>query len=607
LPANRVSHQDESRSPHEPSAPATGGSDAPESLKLVHQGWHDLQLQRPLAAWSDWQRALRAEPDNGAALSALERLAAAPELPASARAVYRFQAPADADRRARWDARLRGQGQGLDDLKAAAEAFDDLTRDDPSDADAWYNLALCHAWGAANAQAVSCLDRVVSLLAADDPDRAAGAWTLAEVLRQGAGAESLADDCRYAWVVEFEEGRSAPEGLFDRWPNLVERPIPADPVTGVSTLGEGRAFEWLDRPVPEPGATLRPEDLPRVLATVVSTPRVLRLSSPDPTGFTALSDPSLDEVRGALESARREKTPLPIGMADAGLATFRLPAGLSDEARNELTRGAVEHYFEDLWVHQPRQSLGGRTPLEAAAAAQRGDAIARARLAAVVGYREQLGARTSRIAVYQGYPFDRLRRRLGLIEVGEGFGSVDAEDASCMSGPELDRLDPAALATPRLADAFTSSAYLGDDARTARFAAELVGRGSEALAGLNVSALFAVLVRESLRLGEPDVALDWLARGHSLVGDRQSRVFSVWSAEIHARTGEPDAALKVYQDLLAHPDATASEALDAAETLLDNGYPDHALPLLKEARDRARREGNEVVQQKSETLLGPAG
>src|SRR3954471_22951537 len=91
------------------------------SLALVQQGWSQLQLQRPLAAWAAWQRALRDEPDARAAVEALGRLEASTELPAAARRVYRFMTPSDPDRRGRWDLRFRGKDLGQ--LEDAAEVF----------------------------------------------------------------------------------------------------------------------------------------------------------------------------------------------------------------------------------------------------------------------------------------------------------------------------------------------------------------------------------------------------------------------------------------------------------------------------------------------------
>jgi len=575
-------------------------AEADTALHRVRAGWHHLQLQRPLAAWASWQRALRIDPDHEAARRAVDTLATAPELPAPARAVYRFRNPADPALRSRWDDRLRGRE--LSELDAAADAFAALTNDNPADADAWDNLALCRAWMGRNADAVACLDRVVSLRAAADPERAEAAWTLAEVLRQGAGAEPLADDFRYAWVLDRLDGPApAPaDALFARWPDLVPVPMPTDPITGERQLDAGQVYEWLDRSPDAAGPDVgRAQDLPRVLATVIRTPALVRISSPDPSGLAALE---ATEVGRALAGARREKTPLPIAWSDSALGTFRLPAGLDDAARASLSRSVVEHYFEDLWVHQPRQALGGLTPLESARVAGRGDVVARARLAAVVRYREHLGSRSTHAAVYQGYPFDRLRRRLGLVAAVESV-ALDADDVTCMSERELDALDAAALDDHRLAQSFLSAASLCDDARAARFAAALARRAPSARAGLDPAAVFAPLVRESLRLGDPDEALDWLKTALTGAGETPTRVFTVWSAEIQARSGRPDAALRAYLALLSRPGSDAALALDGAETLLDNGHPEQALPLLLEARTRARQAGDGETLRTAEALL----
>ena len=56
------------------------------ALAFVRQGWDHLKLQRPVAAWASWRRALRIDPDHEGATRALDILAAAGDLPLSARA-----------------------------------------------------------------------------------------------------------------------------------------------------------------------------------------------------------------------------------------------------------------------------------------------------------------------------------------------------------------------------------------------------------------------------------------------------------------------------------------------------------------------------------------
>ncbi len=569
-----------------------------QRLALIHQGWDHLQRQRPLAAWASWHRALRIKPDDPAALQALATLESAAELPAAARTVHRFQGPSDPDRRARWDARF--QGRDLTDLADAAETFAALVRDDPTDASAWFNHALCLAWQGENAGAVDSLDRVVRLEAGARFDLAVTAWTLAEVLRQGAGAEHLADDLRYAWVLE-RPGGDIPELPDDRsW--LLAVPTPDDPVAGLPGVAEAKIFEWLDRPLPDSAREVQSgSDLSRLLATVVRTPRTLRLSSPDPQTLDAIQDRLSDAIGVDPRAFRREAAPLPLPLLDAAVWTFRGPRGIDREVERSFTRAAVEHYYENLWIHQPRQGLGNRSPLDASRLARDGDAEARARLTAVVRFREQLGARPRTAELYQGYPFDRLRRRLGLEP--DDPAAIDAHDLTCAGEAELDRLDPTTLDDARLIEAYESSAALRDDTRAARFAAVLGRRNPPSLAGLALPPLFATLVREAMRSNRPDEALDWLDHARAFPESRERRRFETWTAEVQARTGRPDAAVKTYESLLAETPADAALALDAAETLLDNGYADHARPFLQHALDQARHVGNRPIEAKTRALL----
>ena len=124
-------------------------------------------------------------------------------------------------------------------------------------------------------------------------------------------------------------------------------------------------------------------------------------------------------------------------------------------------RESVESYYENQWIHRPRQGLDGLSPLAASQDARRGDAVARAKLEAVVQVREQLGSRSSAIAMYQGYPFDRLRRRLGLDPVHPD--TVDLQDLSCAGPAELQDQNPHDLDDVRLVEAFKSAAGLRDD------------------------------------------------------------------------------------------------------------------------------------------------
>lgn len=561
-------------------------------LPLIHQGWDHLQRQRPLAAWASWRRALRLEPEHKAATHALQVLANAADLPLAARLEYRFLAPVE-EKRTQWDARFRARDLG--DLEIAAEAFSELAEDDPSDAHARFNHALCLAWLGRNAESIEALDRAVRAMAASEPDAAVEAWTLAEVLRQGGGAEDLADDLNHVVTLTWTQGDD-PAGFLDGRPEVRAVDNPNDPLTGRPELSEVRLYEWLDREAVG--------DVRRLRANVVRLPGSLRLSGTDPVLLEEVVAEAERVAAGRIASIWRQATPLPLAFLDAAVWAIRMPTGLDDETRSQLNRSNVERFYEVAWIGRPRRGLEGRSPVEAGRLASEGDAVARVKLEAVVRLREQLGSRPTTAALYQGYPFDRLRRRLGLAPSDPE--AVDPLDAASMSGAELDKLDPEALDDYTLGEAYESAAALGVDARTARFASVLAARDPSSMARLDLRALFATLVRRELEEGSTEGAMARLDRAKevdlALTGGLDGRTFETWKAEVFVRTGNAPGAVRVYQDLIRNPPDPAL-ALDAAETLHDAGFEEEAKMMAREALDLAESADDGPAIEKAKAFL----
>ncbi len=576
---------------------STTSRDGP-STALIHDGWKHLQGQRPLAAWGSWQRALRADPDSAAAQKALAALESAPDLPLAARTPYRFREAVDSASRAAWNDRI--EDQSTHDLEATADIFGRIATADPSDSAAWYNRALSLAWMGKNLEAISCLDRVAGLDAERAFDLAVDAWTLADVLRQGGGAEPLADDLRFACTMSWRPSDTF--WLLDEFPEIRRVPTPRAPGATAADISEIEVFEWLDRPVASldchSSATGSP---PMVLASVYISGQTLRLSSPRVENLEQVEELLFKRLQNGAGSVRRDASPLPLPFLDADVWIFRVPPGLDPDLVDQLSRESVEQYFENHWIHRPRHGLDDRSPLGAALEASRGDAVARAKLTAVVRVREQLGNRPSALLLYQGYPFDRLRRRLGVELVYPN--AVDLQDLSCASGEELDRLDPAALDDTRLIEAFTSAAGLRDDARTSRLASELLKRQPAAMTPLDLTAIVSPLVRLAVSRGDYKAALTWLKEARSMSSGETASTLEVWRAEVFARAGRPDSAMVVYERLITPDAAGAALALDAGETMLGNGYPDQAKDLLLNAGDTARRSNRPWIEHRARQLL----
>lgn len=554
--------------------PSTIQNESEVVRALIHEGWNHLMSQRPLAAWGTWQRALRIDPDSAAARNALTTLESAPELPLSARKPQRFRQPRDPARRARWDALLRSAP--LEELDAAADAFAELIQEAPDDVEAWFNRGLCLAWRGLDPEAVAAFDRVVDLEADHNLDGAVEAWTLAEILRQGGGAETIADDLRYACGFAWDDDDASILQL--RFPEIRRIPAPHDPTNHQVKATDVEVLEWLDRPFPD----IDPEsaaatELPRVLATIYLTPGSLRLSSPRVDGLEEAEE-KLRLLIGPVAKAERTAAPLPLPFLDAAVWTVRFPEERDQADAERWSREVVEDYYENRWIHLPRQGLDGLSPLAAARSARVGDDAIRAKLSAVVRLREQLGSRPSSAILYQGYPFDRLRRRLGLDPVDPA--SVDPADASCASPWEIQGLAPVELEDQPLVDAFLSALGLLDDELIVPLARELMDRRPEAIRRVPATDLIAALVRLEMRRDRPDAALEWIEKVSPSATVPQRRTLGTWRAEILSRTDRPDEASKVYQGLLDESPDDAALALDAAETLLDNGHNEQARPFL---------------------------
>jgi tetratricopeptide (TPR) repeat protein len=102
-----------------------------------------------------------------------------------------------------------------------------------------------------------------------------------------------------------------------------------------------------------------------------------------------------------------------------------------------------------------------------------------------------------------------------------------------------------------------------------------------------------------------DAALRWVDQARLLAGPRAASILEVWRAEILARSGRPDEALSAYRALIRpdDPAAGAVRALDAAESLLDNGHIDQARSLLETALELARSANRRGIERRAKELL----
>ena len=588
------------------------------ALSLVHLGWDHLRTQRPLAAWASWRRALRVKPDDPAATQALEILEAATDLPTVLKAAHRYKPPRGEERRKRWGEVL--EADDSQDLARIATLFHALHARDGDDHEALYNEALSLAWAGDNALAQSRLADFASRVAPNDLEAAVESFVLAEFLAQGATTclEAAIDWNHTLIVVPRSDARDVVTRLKSvaTW---IPCRLASDADEEFSRALSTRAYEWLDRPMPAPGGDLQVEDLPRVLASVIATPTKLRFSSTDRWRLKRIEWTLAALLEGRRFSIERISSPLPIRLMDADAWTFRLPANLDDQSRNRLTREAVERYYEDHWVHRPRRGLLSErdalvsTPLAASRFARSSSPRAleaRARLEAAIRAREQLGARPKTANLYGGYPFDRLRNRLGLDAWHSG--TVDPNDLSCQNEQQFDEADTAKWDVPMLREGFRSAYALSRGSRpiAARLARELVERDPSTLIGIQSAAALTVLVQQALQERDRSQALAWLdrareLRAHSRASDVSAPLQEAWRAALLAvDAGDAPGSSPNERSNLAH-----SVALAAAEGLLNVGQTDLALAIILDSREQAA--DAEIIERATQLLasdpLGQAG
>jgi tetratricopeptide (TPR) repeat protein len=574
----------------------------PAATALVQRGWAFLQSQQPLAAWAAWQQALRLDPGHEAASQALAHLAASPELPPAARTTYRFRTPTDDARRLRWDEALRGD---LADLAVAADTFDRLARSDPDDADARYNLGLCLAWLGRNAEAVAALEDSIRLDAPARFEPAVEAATLALVLRQGAGAEPLADDFRHTLEIAWPDHLGDPIEWLDQYVPIRPLSLPTDPITGQPPQGV-RVAEWLDRPMPEPSPDLTVEDIPVVRATVVAQPGRLQLSSPR---YGVL--PSVEAVLDKLllgddfHPIDRRSTPLPIPLLDSDAWQFRIPERLDEADRIRLCRESIERFYEREWAGDPRPSLGESPDRhidinrESTKDPNR-DPAWLARLAGVIRLREQLAGRPQLAAIRAGYPFDRLRRRLGLPM--DDPDAVDPADYSAMSREELEALDLESLDEAALVEVARSANGI-DNILASRVARLLAERDPSSMLRLWFPDLLSLLVVAAIIDDEPDVYQDWLDRMEPLSGPEHALELARFRrtlAFLRRDRAAQLAACNVVADL-ARDDPT--ELISAAFNLEGLNDLEGAATVLRRAAEVASRQGNRLLERDAHRRL----
>ena len=433
--------------------------------------------------------------------------------------------------------------------------------------------------------------------------RRSEAWLLAEILRQGGGAESLSDDLRYRLHLRLEARRQT-AGSRSEFPETQADPDPArpDPVRGRTTTSSRSSSGSTGRSPSPGGAQPRPTSPG---SWPPSTSRPARSGSP-----ALASRPwkkpkrSSGRLLGAeAQQAERVAAPLPLPFLDADVWTTRMPEGIDRAAiARACTRDRRGLLREPL---DPPAAAGTRRTLSSGRFAGRRGAETPwpgPSSRPWSGSASSSGAAPAAVAIYQGYPFDRLRRRLGLDPVD--CDTVDPAGPLVRQPPELEELEPDELDDRRLVEAFESAAGLRDDPLTRRFAAELAKRQPAAARATRPDGrLRSARPARRCSVGIPSEALELLDRARSLGTEATTAAASTPGVPRSSRGRAARGGRRALSRASSSSSSSAPQvALDAAETLLDNGHRSARQAVPRPGRELARSAGVRWVEDRVKAL-----
>jgi tetratricopeptide (TPR) repeat protein len=553
-----------------------------EVYLLIFEG--EMRMNRPVAARAALRLSLRFAPGEEEVKKSFDGLFG-PEgrLPAAARRDYTLRTPVPTQSMGtRGDAHASGSldSPRLGDL---VRVFEPRTKEDPKDGAAWFNLGLAHAWLGDNAAALEALRRYVEL--ESDENAAAEAAALMEVLRCGQGLEDEGDYQEHTFAYQFRDPQTV-VNLLQEW-ERGRRLVPLQSqqegmfmalILELSTAG----LITVGAPAADAG---------RLGGYVVILGNLFQLTSPLKEPFERLRD----EVRQRLSLGLTElqERLMPMQFQDVTAEALLFPLQKAEDNAQRVLEHVQKHY-EETWVHKPRRALSGNTPLDAAA-----HPALRKHLRGVIQFIQDC-AKGGMIA---NYDFDRLRRKVGLLDGGavaprlpsdsrSESATSTAHDIPSMGTAELAGLNAPNLSDEQLEQAYQTAAKLDAEELAANFARQLIVRpvNSERL---DRFPWYSYLSQHALRSGDKDAALDYINEGEKADCEhnegRRRNDYELRRGQVHIKRGEIEQAAEVFQRLIERVPNNFRYRGSAAESMLSLHQPARALRFAEEGVAAARQ------------------
>ncbi|MFZ9794472.1 MAG: tetratricopeptide repeat protein, partial [Gemmataceae bacterium] len=287
-----------------------------------------------------------------------------------------------------------GEEPRLGDLP---ELFRKCIRENPADINARYNLGVALAWLGNNKESIATLDEFIR--ESNDPNLFRRAATLVEVLKFSAGMENESDYINYHLGVPL----SNPETV-GTWLNELQQtrrilPLFQDKQTGSITFF---MLEESASGLITTGSTAK--EFSKVIGYLALYPATLVAWSYDAKKIENLK----------LELLTKLQVPLNQVITSTNISDFAgillpsavIPLGTKDKDKaRKIAHDQMVAYFDNTWLSQPRKSLGGKTPSDAAS-----DAFLGKKLQGLLDLYEEVVA-TQDASLFS---FDDLRKKLNL-------------------------------------------------------------------------------------------------------------------------------------------------------------------------------------------------
>lgn len=553
----------------------TYSPEAAEPLAYVYELIADLELRlnRPIAARAAYQRAVTLVPGNAEIKANFDSMFASDKsrLPKCARQEYALLAPEP--KPPEWNNLLEHATTGkLADAKAA---FATWTESHPDDKAGWYDLGLVNAWLGDNAGAFKSLTTYIEK--ESDEAKAGEAWAIVEVLRC---ADGFQDESDYAEHRAFFSLRN-PEPVMaqlQKWEQhhrlIGLRASPEQGLlTGIVLEASTSLVETADVP-----------SFARLAAYLLVAGNTLQLWNAN----EASVDKIVAEVQKSFgdppPAVRRERGPImfPDVVAEAMIFPTKSTTELDASVK---VREAAETYFEDKWIHQPLKSLSGTPPIDAV-----GSTLLRKKLRGVLRFIEDCAGFSS----VKLYDFNRLHRKLGLLEGGET--TEVTQDINAMSAAELASLDLAALATSQLGDAFRTSLKLDAKELAGKFARAAIDRK---IAGDRFP-FFSHLTRLAQQEKKWDDALSLVDEGEKDDCEhnegRRRNDYELNRGQVLAKRGDGAEAADVFERLIGRAPDELKYLETATKSMLDVKNP-RAKAFAEQGLTKARAQNNRDAEE----------